>query len=82
MLAGGLAASMILITSAVAVWWGAMATDAPFFLDATAPGRPASPFSPELTMAMGLMLASRIVGIIGVVRMVTASSRLDRASAG
>jgi hypothetical protein len=67
-LAVAVAGTMVVITAAAALWWGAMASDAPWFLQGTAPGTSSSPFNVQLALTMALMLASVLVAGYGVMR--------------
>ena len=67
-LAVAVAGVMVAITAATAVWWGTMASDAPWFLRGTAPGTSPSPFTVQLVLTMALMLAAAISGGYGVLR--------------
>jgi len=67
-LAVALAGVMVSITAATAVWWGAMAADAPWFLSGTAPGTAPSPLTPIVVGTMAFMVAASAVAGIGVHR--------------
>jgi hypothetical protein len=67
-LAVAVAATMVVITAATALWWGTMARDAPWFLQGTATGTSPSPFTVQLVLTMGLMLTAALVAAYGVVR--------------
>jgi hypothetical protein len=62
------AGAMVIITAATALWWGAMAKDAPWFLQGTAIGTHPSPFTFQLIMTMALMFVAVLVATYGVVR--------------
>jgi hypothetical protein len=64
-LAVGLAAVMATITAATAVWWAALAADAPWFLHGTVAGRPSSAFDPRLALTMLVMLAAATAALLG-----------------
>jgi hypothetical protein len=68
MLAVAVAAVMVTITAAAALWWIAMAKDAPWFLQGTATGTRPSPFNVQLALTMTLMLSSILVAGYGVMR--------------
>lgn len=68
MLAVAVAGIMVVITAATALWWGAMARDAPWFLQGTAPGTSPSPFTVQLVLTMALMLIAVLVAVYGVIR--------------
>jgi hypothetical protein len=67
-LAVAVAGTMVVITAATALWWGTMATDAPWFLQGTATGTSPSPFTVQLVLTMALMLMAALVAAYGVVR--------------
>lgn len=67
-LAVAVAGTMVVITAATALWWGAVAKDAPWFLEGTASGTSPSPFNVQLALTMALMLAALLVAAYGVVR--------------
>jgi hypothetical protein len=67
-LAVAVAGTMVVITAATALWWGAMAKDAPWFLQGAAMGTTSSPFTTQLEMTMALMLIAVLVAAYGVVR--------------
>ena len=69
LLATAVTVVMTVMTVATAVWWGATALHAPWFLQGTSPGSSGSPFEPLLATTMVLMLASVITAGLGVVRM-------------
>lgn len=55
--------TMVALTAAAAVWWAAMATRAPTFLDKTG-----TPFDPVLAVTMALMLIALIAAVGGAAR--------------
>ena len=67
-LAVAVAGTMVVITAATALWWGAVAKDAPWFLEGTASGTSPSPFNVQLALTMALMLVVLLVAAYGVVR--------------
>lgn len=67
-LAAAVAAAMVLMVAATAVWWGAMAKDAPTFLSASPAGLPASPWDLWFLATMSLMLVAVGAATIGVLR--------------
>ncbi len=68
LLATAVTIAMATMTVATAVWWGATALHAPWFLQGTSPGSTGSPFEPFLATTMVLMLVSVIAAGLGVVR--------------
>ena len=78
-LAVGLAAVMATITAATAVWWAALAGDAPWFLHGTVPGRPGSAFEPRLAFTMAVMLAAATAALWAVTRVARAQRALRAA---
>jgi hypothetical protein len=67
-LAIAVAGTMVVMTAATALWWGAMAKDAPWFLQGTAAGTSPSPLTPQLVLTMTLMLGAVLAAAYGVVR--------------
>ena len=67
-LAIAVAGTMVSITAAAALWWGAMASDAPWFLQGTPTGTSSSPFTVQLALTLALMLTSVLVAGYGVMR--------------
>jgi hypothetical protein len=62
------AATMVVITAATALWWETMAEDAPWFLQGTAHGTSPSPFTAQLVLTLASMLVAALVAAYGVVR--------------
>jgi hypothetical protein len=60
------ASLIVLMTAATALWWTAMAHDAPWFLHGTATGSKGSPFELRLAAAMALMVAAVVAALYGV----------------
>ncbi|HVA05979.1 MAG TPA: hypothetical protein VNG12_04475, partial [Acidimicrobiales bacterium] len=79
LLAVAVAGTMVLITGATALWWGAMAKDAPWFLEGTARGTTPSPFNVQLVLTMALMLTAALVAAYGVVRIARSRTGLTPA---
>jgi len=79
MLAIAVAGAMAVITAATALWWGSMATRAPWFLEGTAPGTSPSPFNVQLVLTMALMLVAVLVAAYGVVRVARSRTGLRTA---
>jgi hypothetical protein len=69
LLATTVTVAMVLMTAATAVWWGAIATSAPWFLQGTRSGSPASAFAPNLALTMGLMVLSSALALYGASRL-------------
>jgi hypothetical protein len=70
MLAAVVAGAMVIMTVAVALWWVALAEDAPWFLQGTATGTNPSPFNVQLVLTVALMLVAVLVAGYGVMRVV------------
>jgi hypothetical protein len=68
-LATTVTAAMVLMTAATAVWWASIATTAPWFLQGTKAGSPASAFAPNLAVTMALMLLASAVALYGAARL-------------
>ena len=67
-LAAAVAVAMVTMVVATAVWWGAMATDAPAFLSASPAGLPGSSWDVLLVATVVLMVVATGTAAIGVVR--------------
>ena len=80
-LAVAVAGAMVAITAGTAVWWVAMARNAPWFLRGTATGTSPSPFDLQLVMTMALMLLAVVAAAYGVVRVGRSWTGIRRASA-
>jgi hypothetical protein len=65
------ALSMCAMTVATAIWWGAMATDAPWFLHGARAGSVGSPLDLRLAGTAVLMLGAALVGGFGILRLAT-----------
>ncbi|HWD50832.1 MAG TPA: hypothetical protein VG412_00420 [Acidimicrobiales bacterium] len=78
-LAVAVAVSMPVMTAAAAVWWGSMATVAPWFLAGTAPGSSPSPLAANLLVVLIVMTIASAVGLFGLLR-VAGSWRLLRSA--
>jgi hypothetical protein len=65
-LATGLAVSMVVMTAAVATWWGTVASAAPWYLQGVQPGLATSAFTPRLTGSMIVMLVASALAAYGV----------------
>jgi hypothetical protein len=78
LIAGALTAAMVAMTAATAIWWTAIATDAPWFLHGSAPGSAGSAFEPRLALTMALMVSAVIAAIYGTVRAARSWSHFER----
>ena len=67
-LAAAVALAMVTMVIATAVWWGAMATDAPAFLSASPAGLPGSSWDILLVATVVLMVVAAGTAAVGVVR--------------
>jgi hypothetical protein len=63
-----IAVAMVVMVGATAVWWGAMAKDAPAFLNASPGGVPGSPWDVWLVATVALMAVAMGTAAVGVVR--------------
>ena len=63
-----IAVAMVVMVGATAVWWGAMAKDAPAFLNASPGGVPGSPWDVWLVATVALMVLAIGAAGAGVVR--------------
>jgi hypothetical protein len=66
-LATAVAAAMIVMTCATALWWGTIASSAPWFLEGTRAG-PASVQDPNIDVTAALMLVATAIAGYGVMR--------------
>jgi hypothetical protein len=60
--------AMVVMVGATAVWWAAMAKDAPSFLSQSPAGAHGSPWDVRLVATVVLMVFAMIVGAAGVLR--------------
>jgi hypothetical protein len=67
-IAAALTAAMTAMTAATAIWWAAMAVDAPWFLHGTRSGSAGSGFEPRLALTMALMLTAVTAALYGTIR--------------
>jgi hypothetical protein len=67
-LAVAIAVAMVTMVVATAVWWGAMAKDAPAFLNASPAGLPGSSWDILLVATVALMVLAMSTAAVGVVR--------------
>jgi hypothetical protein len=67
-LAVAVAACMPIMTAAAAIWWGSMATTAPWFLAGTPVGSSASPWATNLLGVLIVMTIASGAGVFGLVR--------------
>ncbi len=68
LLAAVIAVAMVTMVAATAVWWGAMATDAPAFLNASPGGLPGSSWDILLVATVALMAVATGTAAVGVAR--------------
>ena len=68
MLAAVLTAAMVSMTAATAIWWAAMATDAPWFLRGAVAGSSGSGFEPRLALTLVVMVGAVIAASYGTFR--------------
>ena len=71
------AVAMPLMTAATALWWGAVASGEPWFIQGARPGSSASGFSASLAATMALMLVACAVAGFGLSRVARAWSRIQ-----
>jgi hypothetical protein len=76
-LAVAVAVAMPLMTAATALWWGAVASGEPWFIQGARPGSSASGFSASLAATMALMLVACAVAGFGLSRVARAWSRIQ-----
>ena len=75
-LAVAVAVCMPVMTAAAAVWWGSMATTAPWFLAGTVPGSSPSPLAANLLVVLVVMTIASAIGLLGLLRVVGSWRRL------
>jgi hypothetical protein len=75
-LAIAVTAAMVAMTAATTVWWGVMASSAPWFLQGRPAGSGGSPFNQEVVVTMTLMLVAIIVATYGVSRVARSRQQL------
>jgi hypothetical protein len=68
LLAAAATVAMVAMTVATAVWWGSIASSAPWFLQGTPVGSAGSPFNGQLVGTMVLMLVACILAGYGMSR--------------
>jgi MFS family permease len=64
------AVCMPIMTAAAALWWGSMATTAPWFLAGTAMGSSPSPLAPDLLGVLIVMMIASGAGLLGLLRVI------------
>jgi hypothetical protein len=69
LVAGVVTATMVVMTAATAVWWGAIASSAPWFLQGTKAGSAGSPLTGQLVGTMALMLMASVLALYAVTRL-------------
>jgi hypothetical protein len=79
-LATAVMTAMALMTAATAVWWVAVASSAPWFLQGVRPGTAVSRFDPNLVATMLLMLMATAVAAYGAQRVTESRGELRRSS--
>jgi hypothetical protein len=77
-LAVSVAACMPLMTAAAAVWWGSMASTAPWFLSGAPAGSSSSPWATNLFGVLILMVIASAVGVIGLLRVIRSWRQLQQ----
>ena len=65
------AVCMPAMTAAAALWWGSMATTAPWFLAGTAVGTSSSPLSANLFVVLIVMTIASGAGVLGLLRVIS-----------
>jgi hypothetical protein len=68
--------TMLVMTAATAVWWGVLASRAPWALHEQPMGSDASPMAPQLLVAMALMAVATLLAWAGAIRALLALPRL------
>jgi hypothetical protein len=62
------AVALVAITAATALWWAAVASAIPWWLQGAGPGTPSSPFDLRIALTMALLLAATVAASYGVTR--------------
>jgi hypothetical protein len=75
-LAVAVAVAMVTMVVSTAVWWGAMAKDAPSFLTASPAGLPGSSWDTLLVATVALMAVATVAAGVGVVREIRLWTRM------
>jgi hypothetical protein len=70
---------MPIMTAAAALWWGSMATTAPWFLAGTAAGSSPSPLGINLLVVLIVMTIASGVGVLGLRRVIRSWRLLQHA---
>ena len=70
---------MPVMTAAAAVWWGSMATTAPWFLAGTPVGTSSSPLAANLLVVLIVMTIASGVGVFGLIRVIRPWRQLQSA---
>jgi hypothetical protein len=70
---------MPVMTAAAALWWGSMATAAPWFLAGTPVGTPSSPLATNLFVALIAMVIASWAGGLGSIRVIRSWRELQNA---
>jgi hypothetical protein len=78
-LAVAVAGCLPVMTAAAAVWWGSMATTAPWFLAGTRAGTSPSPLPPNLLGVLVIMTIASVAGMIGLLQVIRSWRRLHPA---
>lgn len=67
-LAAGTSAAMVVVTLAAALWWGAVASAAPWFFQGRPAGVAGSALVANVVVPVALMVAASLVGLVGARR--------------
>jgi hypothetical protein len=70
-------AAMAVMTIATAVWWGSLASAAPWFFDGRPVGSSASALVSNMVVPAGLMLCATALGLIGATRAMKAVTKVS-----
>ena len=70
-------AAMAVMTIATAVWWGSLASAAPWFFDGRPAGSSSSALVSNMIVPVGLMLCATALGLIGATRAMKALGKLS-----
>jgi MFS family permease len=76
------AVCMPIMTAAAALWWGSMATTAPWFLGGTAMGSSPPSLSTNLLVVLIVMTIASVAGVLGLLRVIGSWRLLQRRGSG
>jgi hypothetical protein len=69
--------AMVTILAGTLVWWGALATSAPWFFGTGVVGSSASPVPPAMVLSGGLMALALVAAVLGAGRVARSLTRMS-----